>query len=191
MLEYLIPSKTRRKVIALFFTQIGESIHLRRIAREVSEEINAVKRELDILEKAGLLSKERRQNRVLYSLNDKAPLYDELQRIVFKESSFVKQLHKSQSRFGKIQFVAATVAFIRKEPIEESDIYLLFVGTIVIPELASFMKEYEELYPYEINYTVMTSEEFKFRKKNADPFIWEFLKKQKVLLMGDEKDLMA
>lgn len=191
MLEYLIPSKTRRKVLTLFFSHIGESIHLRRIAREVDEEINAVKRELDILEKAGLLTKERRQNRVLYTLNERAVLYDELQRILFKEGSFAKDLHASQSRFGKIQFVAASISFVRKEQIQESEIYLLFVGTIVIPELTVFMKKYEDEYPFEINYTVMTSEEFKFRKKNADPFIWDFLKKPTVLLMGSEKELLA
>jgi hypothetical protein len=42
----------------------------------------------------------------------------------------------------------------------------------------------------EINYTAMTEEEFNFRKKNNDPFIWSFLKHPKIMILGNEEDLI-
>ncbi|HLD26338.1 MAG TPA: ArsR family transcriptional regulator, partial [Patescibacteria group bacterium] len=60
MLLHIIPSKTRRKILALFFQNHDKHFHLRKVQREVDEEVNAVKRELDILEKEGILQKEKR-----------------------------------------------------------------------------------------------------------------------------------
>ena len=51
---------------------------------------------------------------------------------------------------------------------------------MVVPEAASIVSEAEKQFGREINYTVMTEEEFAFRKKNNDPFIWRFLKQPKV-----------
>ena len=82
-------------------------------------------------------------------------------------------------------------AYAQKAEIAESEIYLLFVGLIVSPEVVSIVKEEEHAFPYEVNYTVMTEEEFAFRKKNNDPFIWSFLHKPKIMIIGAEGDLMA
>ncbi len=69
MLQNIIPSKTRRKVLELFFHHPTETYYLRKIVREIDEEVNAVKRELDILSNEKLLVKERRLNKILYTIN--------------------------------------------------------------------------------------------------------------------------
>jgi hypothetical protein len=74
--------------------------------------------------------------------------------------------------------------------IKEDEIYLLFVGVMVVPEVISIVGEAEKSFGREINYTVMTEEEFAFRKKNNDPFIWRFLKSPKILLVGSEDELL-
>ncbi|HLL60880.1 MAG TPA: hypothetical protein VK338_04140, partial [Candidatus Nitrosocosmicus sp.] len=84
MFEYIIPSKTRRKILSLYFNDVTQIYHLRKVAREVKEEINAVKRELDILEKEGVLKKEKRVNRVIFYINPKYLFHDELLRIFTK-----------------------------------------------------------------------------------------------------------
>jgi len=61
---------------------------------------------------------------------------------------------------------------------------------VVIPEVESIIKEGEKIFGRAINYTVMTEDEFVFRKKNNDPFIWRFLKQPKVMLVGFEEDLV-
>lgn len=190
MLEHIIPSKTRRKILSLFYEHIGESYHLRKVGREIGEEINAVKRELDILAEAKVLLREKRLNKVIYSLNDKYVLYGEFLRIFAKESEFIQKILKNTSRLGKIKFIAFSQKFIKKQNISQGEIYLLLVGVVVIPEIVAIISDEEKKFGTEINYTVMTEEEFAFRKKNSDPFIWGFLKQPKLMVQGDEEELM-
>jgi hypothetical protein len=80
--------------------------------------------------------------------------------------------------------------FIKNIEIKDDEIYLLLVGVVVFPEVESIIAEAEKTFNRQINYTVMTEDEFKFRKKNNDPFIWRFLKQPKVMLVGAEDELM-
>ena len=82
------------------------------------------------------------------------------------------------------------IKYAKKTQIKEDEIYVLFIGIIVIPEVVSIMGQAEKEFGREINYTVMTEEEFAFRKKNNDPFIWRFLKQPKVMLIGNEEELL-
>ncbi len=190
MLENIIPSKTRRKILELFFHQPDGQYYLRKIVRDVNEEVNAVKRELDILSGAKLLHKERRLNKIFYTLNKSYIFYDEFVRLFTKTSLFVNLIYKNISKIGKVKHLAVSTKFSRKIPIKEDEIYVLFVGIIVVPEVVSIMGEAEKEFGREINYTVMTEEEFAFRKKNNDPFIWRFLKQPKVMILGNEEELV-
>lgn len=190
MLENIIPSKTRRKILNLFFQNLDSAFHLRRVAREIDEEINAVKRELDILEKEGMLKKEKRVNKTIYFLNNKYLYYEEFLRIFAKQGTLVQKILKNLSKLGKIKYLALSYKFVKKQEISETEIYLLFVGIIVTPEVAKIIAEEEKNYGREINYTVMSEEEFRFRKKNNDPFIWRFLKQPKIMIIGSEEELV-
>ena len=190
MLQYIIPSKTRRKVLDLFFHNPGGQHYLRKIVRDVSEEVNAVKRELDILSEAKLLHKERRLNKIFYTINKSYIYYDEFVRLFTKTSLFANLIYKNSSRLGKVKYLAVSTKFSKKTEIKEDEIYVLFIGIIVIPEVVSIMGQAEKEFGREINYTVMTEEEFAFRKKNNDPFIWRFLKQPKVMLIGNEEELL-
>jgi hypothetical protein len=190
MLQHIIPSKTRRKILELFFQKPNENFYLRRVVREVDEEVNAVKRELDILVEEKLLLREKRLNKVFYTLNKNYLFYDEFLRIFTKNSPILKMVYDNLPKLGKIKYIAISTRFAKKIPIKDEEIYFLFVGIVVIPELEVLMKKAESLYGSPINYTVMTEEEFIFRKKNNDPFIWRFLKQPKIMLVGDEESLM-
>lgn len=174
----------------LFFQNIGASYHLRRVGREVDEEINAVKRELDILTEGKVLKREKRLNKVIYTLNDKYIFYDEFSKIFTKESDLVQEILKSLPRLGKIKFLVMSLKFVKRESIAPSEVYILLVGVVVVPEIVEIIGNEEKKLGFEINYTVMTEEEFTFRKKNSDPFIWHFLKQPKVMVVGSEEELM-
>lgn len=176
--------------MALFFQNLGKSYHLRKVGREVDEEINSVKRELDILEKEGVLKKEKRLNKNIYFLNKKYIFYDEFLRIFVKQGNLASKIIKNQTKLGKLKLVALSTKYAKKQKIEEGEIYLLFVGVVVVPEVVNIVSQEEQNFGSEINYTVMTEEEFAFRKKNNDPFIWSFLKQPKIMIIGDEEELM-
>lgn len=190
MLQNIIPSKVRRKILELFFQNPANTYFLREVVRLVGEEVNAVKRELDILHDSRLLQREKRTNKVFYTLNRNYLFYDEFLRIFTKTTHLGKVLLEYQTRMGKIKFAAISLKFSRKIAIKEDEIYVLFVGIMVIPEVELVMSSVKSSFGSDVNYTVMTEDEFTFRKRNNDPFIWKFLKQPKVMIVGLEEDLL-
>jgi len=189
MLQHIIPSKARRKVLELFFHHPEENYYLRKVVRDTNEEVNAIKRELDILAEEKLLTREKRLNKVFYALNKSYRFYDEFLRIFTKTGCLPGLVYNNLSKIGKVKFITLSTKFAKKTAIKEDEIDLLFIGTIVVPEVASIVDEAEKDFGREINYTVMTEDEFIFRKKNNDPFIWRFLKQPKIMLIGNEEEL--
>lgn len=190
MLLHIIPSKARRKILELFFQNPNDSFYLRKIVRDIDEEVNAVKRELDILSEEKILEKEKRLNKIFYTLHKNYLFYDEFLRIFFKTGFLAQSIIKNISKIGKVKFAAVSIKLAKQIPIKEDEIYLLLVGVVVVPELSDIIGQAEKTFGREINYTVMNEEEFAFRKKNNDPFIWRFLKQPKIMINGTEDELL-
>lgn len=190
MLGDLIISKTRVKLLNLYFQDPSKMYHVRDLVRRIDEEINAVRRELMHLEKHGLVSKETRGNRLYYSLRKDYSLYDDLLRLIAKTSGLGGNILKNRAKLGKIKFAMLSGRFAKGFSGEVDDVDLLVVGTVVLPELALLVRNEEARRETEINYTVMTSEEFEFRKKRNDPFIQKILSGSRLMLIGDEEDLL-
>ncbi len=160
------------------------------MVRKVDEEINAVRRELANLEKAGVLKKEPRGNRLYYWLNTNYLYFSELLVIFAKYSGLGGQIIKNRNRIGKIVFCVFSSKFVRKEERGEEEVDVLVVGEIVMAELAGLIKAEEEKRGREINYTTMSEEEFVFRKKRNDPFLEVILRASKYMILGDEEELV-
>lgn len=191
MLEDLIISRVRVKVLQLFFLNLGQMYHVREIVRRVDEEINAVRRELLHLEKAGILSKDRRANRLFYLLRKDYPLYFDFLYLIAKTSTLGGGILKNKAKLGKIKYACISGRFIRNLPrVSNTDVDLLVVGKVVLPELSQLVRAEEARREREINYTVMTDEEFEFRKKRKDPFVLSILLSSKLLIIGDEEELI-
>jgi len=165
--------------------------HVREIVRRVDEEINAVRRELLYLEKKKVLKKEPRANRVYYMIDPNYTFYNEMIEINAKLEGLGGDIIKNKVKLGKIKFAMLSgkyVLGIRDNP-EEID--LLVVGTVVLPELSLVIKKAEGENEIEINYTVMSEEEFVFRKKRRDPFISSIIHGPRLMLIGDEIGLLS
>ena len=187
----IITSKVRIKILELFFSNLKELYHVRGIVREIDEEINAVRRELEKMEKDGLLRKEPRGNRVYYFVRPDHPLFGDLISAVAKTTGLGKAIIENRSKIGKVSFIMFSGKFVRvKDRKREDDVDILVVGDVVLPELASVIRVEESKRGKEINYTVMSREEFDFRKKRRDPFILGILSGSRVMIIGDEEDLV-
>ena len=188
----IITSKVRIKILELFFSNPKELYHVRGIVREIKEEINAVRRELTKLEADGLLRKEPRGNRVYYFLKPEHPFFGDLISIVAKTKGLGATIIENKSKIGKVSFVMFSGKFVRiKNRKRDEDVDILVVGDIVLPELASIIRTEESKRAREINYTVMSREEFDFRKKRRDPFLLGILSESRIMVVGDEEDLVA
>lgn len=190
MLADLIISRVRVKILQLFFLSPGKIIHVREIVRRINEEINAVRRELMHLEKAGIMSKERRANRLFYLLRRDYVLYYDILNLIIKTSGLGGDILKNKVKLGRIKFAMISGRFARGHQRRGSDVDLLVVGKVVLPELSHIVRQEEIRRESELNYTVMSEEEFEFRKKRRDPFVLEILRGSRVMIIGDEEELI-
>lgn len=192
MLEDVIISKTRVKLLELFLTNPGKIFHVRDLVRRVKEEINAVRRELSHLEKKGMVSKEPRGNRLYYMMRRDYPLYFEFMEIFAKTRGLGADMLKNRAKLGRLKFIAFSGRFTRRLPkVDAERVDVLVVGDVVLPELALLIRMEEARRSEEINYTVMTEEEFTFRKKRRDPFIVSILSGSRIMIVGDEEELLG
>ena len=191
-LSDIITSKVRVKILTLFFSNVREMYHVRGIVRETKEEINAVRRELSRLEKAGILQNEARGNRLYYWVRTDYAYYGDFLSIVSKNSGLGADITENRKKIGKISFVMFSGQFVRRKKRKKDDaVDILIVGEIVLPELAALIRKEESQRGYEINYTVMSREELDFRKKRRDPFLLGILFGSRAMIIGDEEDLVG
>jgi hypothetical protein len=192
VLEDIIISRVRVKILTLFLSHPGMIFHVRDIVRKVDEEINAVRRELAHMEKAGMVSKEQRANRLFYSFRKDYPLYFELLELIGKSGGLGGDILKQKAKLGKLKFVMVSGKYLRGSPKKsQTDVDLLVVGNVVLPELSQIIKAEETRREREINYTVMTEEEFGFRKSRRDPFVLSVIGGSRVMIIGDEEELVS
>lgn len=191
MLKDLIVSRVRVKILTLFLANTHKIFHVREIVRQTQEEINAVRRELAHMEKTGMVSKEPRANRLYYAFRKTYALYFELLELIIKTTGLGGDILKNKAKLGKLKFVMLSGRFARNLPHDPNNVDLLVVGTVVIPELAQVVRIEEGKREREINYTVMTEEEFLFRKRRRDPFILGVIEGSRIMVIGDEEELVA
>ncbi|MEC4004438.1 ArsR family transcriptional regulator [Flavobacterium sp. SUN052] len=103
MLETLITSKTRIRILVKFFINAANNGHLRGLAEEMNESTNAIRKELNNLSEAGYLEKKANQNRVSYKANIHHPLFKTLQKIVFQHLGLDAIIDMILDRMGAVQ----------------------------------------------------------------------------------------
>lgn len=192
MLKDLLISKVRVKLLEIFLSDPNQMYHVRDLVRRTAEEINAVRRELAHMEGAAMVKKEARGNRLYYWFRKDYPLYDDLCSIITKTTGFGAILLKNRNKLGKLNLVMFSGRFVRQLPrLDPSDVDVLIVGEVVLPELSVLVRAEETRKEREINYTVMTDEEFKFRKVRRDPFLQKILLGSRVMIIGDQEQLVS
>lgn len=191
-LNDIITSKVRIKILELFYSNPNEMYHVRGAVREVKEEINAVRRDLGRLESAGILKREPRGNRVYYYLRTDYSMYGDLLSIVSKTTGLGFELANNKNKIGKPTIIMFSGTFARqRKRNREDEVDILLVGEVNLPEVATLIRVEESKRDSEINYTVMGREEFEFRKKRRDPFLQGILAASRVMIVGDELNLVS
>lgn len=105
MLDALISNKTRIKLLTRFFLNPESRAYLRGLGRELSENSNALRIELNRFEDAGLIISERSGNKKFYKANTKYPLFSELQNIAIKQFGLDQVIEKVVNKLGHVKKV--------------------------------------------------------------------------------------
>jgi DNA-binding transcriptional ArsR family regulator len=190
-LSDLIISKVRVKLLRIFLSETKEMFYVRQLTRITKEEINAIRRELDHLQKAGLLTSEKRGNRLYYSVKTNFPLYPELTNLVIKSTGFGRLIMKNRSKLGFVKFAFVSQKLVRGLERDPEEVDLMIVGKTIMPQVAILVKQIEKMLNTELNYSCMTEEEFDYRKSHKDPFIIKVLLQSRLTLIGDEIQLLS
>lgn len=190
-MEELFVSRVRIKLLKLFLTSQEPLLHVREIVRRTEEEINAVRRELMRMEKFGMVSSEWRANRRLYHFRKDYTFYRELLGLVAKSAGLGGAIVKNRGRLGRIKYAMVATRFMKNQPSGVEDVDLLVVGQLVLPELQAIIADEQAKRDAEINYSFMDEAEFQFRVKRRDPFILRVITQAKIMLLGDEEDLLS
>ncbi|HNV44872.1 winged helix-turn-helix transcriptional regulator [Candidatus Woesebacteria bacterium] len=187
-LNDLLISKVRVKVLELFYKNPDEMYYVREITRLVKEEINAVRRELERMLDCGLLKSEQRGNRLYYYLNKRYLYHQELQRIVAKSTGLGKKIRRNRRKLGTLSYVMFSGTFTNRQQAKPDELDILVVGDVVLPELEELIRAEQKELGREINYAVLSADEFEFRKTRRDPFVMEVLYGVRVMIIGDENE---
>ena len=126
MLESLITSKTRLRLLIKFFVNITNKGYLNSLANEFGESTNSVRKELNNLSSAGYLKKHNKNNKVVYEANDSHPLFNIIQQIVHKHLGIEEILETVYNRTGDVRKVILLGDYARG--IDSGVVEILIVG---------------------------------------------------------------
>ena len=184
MLDAIISSRTRIKLLALFLLNPGREYYIREIVRMTGENMNAVRRELANLESFGLIAGTRKGNQQYYAVNTDFFLYEDLQKIVLKTEGVARIIREQLGDQPEIRCIFIYGSFAKGTAGAKSDIDLFIVGDIDENRLIPLVHESERALGREINYTLMRSVEMEQRKREGDPFVKNVLQEQKLMIIG-------
>jgi len=184
ILERLLSSKTRVEILRLLFSNPDGRYYVRQIARELGRDISGIKRELDNLDKAGLLSSEKIGNLRYYSVNRSSAIYAEIKSIVAKTVGVQGAIVGSLAALAGLR--QAWMYSMNSHPPGEGSgpVPMLIVGRVDLTDLNEAVTQLESKLGREINYTVFDEAEFQRRRAEADPFLTEVFGGRNVLLIG-------
>jgi len=188
MIEQLFGSKTRVKLLQLFYSNPNRSFYVREITRKIDEQINSVRRELANLLNVGIISSENTNNKLYYEVNQKYEYYKPLLQIFGKPATTSEQEDEADDelkQLGRIDVAILTGQFTRDN---RSGVDFLLVGDINQTQLSKYIAELEKKEGKEIRYTVIPTTEFQYRKKLNDRFLINVLESKKQVLV--DKDNM-
>lgn len=183
-------STVRVQMIHLFFRNPNNIYYVRQITRELDQEINSIRRELERMSKAGIIKSEARGNRLYYSLNKRYEFYPELLRMAIKSSGLGLAIKKHRKEIGNPQYVMFSGKFAQYRARGRDEVDILLVGDIKTQALQPLIEAEEKIRGHEINYTVMTEDELEFRKARRDPFVNEIFAGGRIMIIGDEDALV-
>jgi len=158
MLNSLITSETRIKLLKKFFLNSSTRAHLRGLEVEFGESSNAIRVELNRFEEAGLLNSIWEGNKKLFQANNKHPLFKDVHNIILKETGIDRVIEKVIHRLGNLNCIYLTGDFARGK--DSPVIELILVGKSIDREyLARKVVQAEKMVGRKVSYVVLEPDE--------------------------------
>lgn len=167
MLDTLITSKTRIKLLLKFFLNANSESYLRNLEVEFGESTNAIRQELNRFENAGLLKSTSKGNKKFYQANKSHPLFPDINSIVMKYLGLDIVIKNVVNKLGELKLVYLCGDFARG--IDSAIIDLIFVGDKIDRDyLFRLVEKVEKLIKRRVRYIVYSNGDFKEYQEGID-----------------------
>jgi len=183
MIDALFGSKTRVKLLHLFLNNPGQSFYVREITRKIDEQINSVRRELSNMMEVGIITSDSADNKLYYQVNQRYEYYVPM-RAVFGDSlnevnvvptssdELSAELSATIRNIPSLSLAILSGVLVRGST---SSVDVVLVGNLPPLKVKTAIKTIEKLEGRDINYSVLSYDEFYYRLSIRDRFITEIL----------------
>ena len=189
-IEKLFGSKTRAKLLKLFFENPEKSFYVREMTRVIDEQINSVRRELLNLEGIGIIKNETFDNKVYYSANTKHPFARPLSDMFSKKISSTHEKDITETTWEEyarpVKHYLKALVVTNRLPGQDG-IDLLIVGNDKTKKLTRWAEVIEKKQGKPINYAIMSPDDFTYRKSVKDRFIADVLEMEITEIIDPDK----
>ncbi len=189
-IEKLFGSKTRAKLLKLFFESPTKSFYVREMTRVIEEQINSVRRELLNLESIGIIKNETFDNKVYYSANIKHPFYRPLIEIFSKKIDTTREKDVKETTWEEycrpVKSYLKGLIVTNRLPGQDG-VDLLIIGNDKTKKLTRWAEVVEKKQGKPINYVIMSADDFVYRKNVRDRFITELFEMEITEIIDPEK----
>ena len=195
MIDALFGSKTRVKLLHLFLNNPGKSFYVREITRLIDEQINSVRRELSNMLEVGIVtsdSGDSADNKLYYEVNQRYEHYVPL-RAIFAEGGAKPVKRKEASQWHELieNLADIRIAILAGVLVSGSvsKIDILLVGDASVAKVQRTLKAVEKAEGRDLNYSLLSYEEFYYRLSVRDKFITEILNGKYTILVDTDNVL--
>ncbi len=196
MIEQLFGSKTRVKLLKLFYGNPNRAFYVREITRKIDEQINSVRRELSNLLSVGIITSDNTNNKLYYEVNQKYEYYEPLLTIFgTKKNIKIDKEQEDDELFDDEEFKAlghvdlvAFMGILTRDLNAPVDVFI--IGSVNNNAVDKYIAGLENDEGKDLRYAVMKLEDFKYRMQIRDKFIAQIINAKKQILI-DNKNLMT
>ncbi len=202
MLTKLFGSNTRAKILKLFFFHPEEKHYIRQAARDLGLQVNSVRRELENLEKFGLLvsetgeggeedkekdngksKKKNNQEKKYFRVNKQFSLFEDVKSLIIKSQILYKEdFARRLKKAGNPKLLVLSGVFVNKL---NSSVDVLIVGRVNRDKVKRIISGLENEIGREINFSLMSPSEFKYRRDIVDIFLYDILEGEKIIVIDE------
>lgn len=194
MIDALFGSKTRVKLLHLFLNNPGKAFYVREITRLIDEQINSVRRELSNMLEVGIITSDSADNKLYYEVSQRYEYYVPLRAIFADEG--VKAVEPKAAKVTSWHGLVEELTGVRIAVLagvlahgSASSIDILLVGTSSPTKVQKVVKAIEKSEGRELNYSLLSYDEFYYRLSVRDKFITEILNGKHIVLVDTDNVL--
>ncbi len=191
MIDSLFGSKTRVKLLHLFLNNPEKSFYVREITRMIDEQINSVRRELANMVSVGIVQQDAIDNKLYYSVNEDYPYIKPLAAI-FSDKNTEGGMGAASSvswkdSLGRMRGLRLAIISGKLVVGSSSAVDLLLVGDdMSAVTIKNLVKKIEKDRKIEINYAVISYDDFYYRMSVKDRFIMDIIRNKHFVLVDTE-----